>query len=162
MRTVIALGNPDNKHKNTRHNVGHIISDLLPNSNILKTSIHMNSSGIFIRENYPNLDYSNLLVIYDDTYTPLGRYKIKRVKTTSGTSHNGIKSIIKEINKDFYTLKIGIGLPPENTLSIEYVLSDFKDDELIIIKSLLLDIKNIVEDWYDNRSINMIQDKYNK
>ena len=63
----------------------------------------------------------------------IGRLRIRDKGSHGG--HRGIKSIIDAIGTDsFVRIKIGIGRPRAGMDSSDYVLSNFKKDELPILK----------------------------
>lgn len=106
----------------------------------------MNFCGIAVKQilDYYNIKEfkNNLLVIYDDMDINLGNFKLKFNGGDAG--HNGIKSIIQHIGKDFYRLRIGISRPLDKNYR-EYVLQDFLPDELMKINLLLPVIYNVLE-----------------
>jgi len=127
MKKIIGLGNPGEKYKTTRHNIGRIIlndwqkqeglSPFKKNTkiNALTTKgggfvlalpeTFMNSSGISVKKMIKKTE--DLWVVHDDTDLPFGTIRISKDKGSAG--HNGIESIIKEIKtKDFVRFRIGI------------------------------------------------------
>ncbi|NLY42878.1 MAG: aminoacyl-tRNA hydrolase [Clostridiaceae bacterium] len=163
MYLIVGLGNPGAQYAGTRHNVGFEVIDYLSsvyninmsrlkhkaligegfiqgNKVILaKPQTYMNLSGESVRDlkEWYKLDNSNIIVIYDDISLQLGRIRI-RAKGSDG-GHNGVKSIIYQMQSDvFPRIKIGIGQPshPDYDLA-DYVLGKFSREELeILIPSL--------------------------
>ena len=133
MILITGLGNPGNKFKSTRHNIGFEIIDSIhthykfpifrskfdglyskknifgENIVIFKPQTFMNLSGqpIKIIRQYFKLDkLKDLIVIHDDI--DMDFLKI-RIKTGGGHGgHNGVRDIIKYNGKDFYRVKFGI------------------------------------------------------
>ncbi len=163
MRLIIGLGNPGEKYKNNRHNIGYMVVDNLksqmsnvkssiPNSKfqIFKTNTSMNDSGSFVRHlvsQYPNIPVSNLYIVHDDLDIPLGSYKIQLGKGPK--DHKGLNSIYNELGTgDFWHVRVGIDNRTKNreqrTKGEEYVLQDFTDGERRIldrtIKKLQIDL----------------------
>lgn len=150
MIAIIGLGNPGEKYRNNRHNVGHLFVDYIkqekPIDNqikIFKTDCFMNQSGIFIKKLVRNLklEISNLIVAHDDLDIPLGKFKIQ--KGTGPQLHNGIESVENSLKaKDFWRIRIGVDArTKENWIDGEtYVLQNFKQDELQIIQSVFPEI----------------------
>ncbi len=156
---LAGLGNPGNKYKKTRHNIGFMFADwfgsihgadFTPDKHqalstdvrlndarvhLLKPQTYMNRSGRavagFIR--YYDVDHSRLLVVHDDIDMHPGRVKLVEGGGTGG--HNGIRSIVQELGGgDFYRLKIGVGRPGDGNghpqMEVDkYVLANFADDE---------------------------------
>ncbi len=162
MFLIAGLGNPGTKYDNTRHNVGfNTIDQLSVKLNIklskigfkgvygegevdgtrvilLKPQTFMNLSGESIRDisAWYKLPMENILVIYDDIDLEPGKIRV-RPKGSSGT-HNGMKSIIYQLQSDaFPRIRIGIGRAPERWDLADYVLSKFsKEDREVINGSI--------------------------
>ncbi len=178
MKLVVGLGNPGKEYKNTRHNIGFMILDnylgkvlfkkrfdaeyYINEDDILfvKPQTYMNLSGISIIKfiNYYKININDILIIQDDLDLKVGSYKIKRNSSSGG--HNGIKSIIKELDSnEFARLKVGIGkskLIPTD----KYVLSKIPTSELKLIKNNY-DIFNDIIDEFINNNIDSCMLKYN-
>lgn len=166
MKLIVGLGNPGKEYKNTRHNVGFMVVDNylkkvdwktkmetyfysteVNNEQIIfiKPLTYMNLSGLAVKKvvNFYKINIEDILVIQDDLDMEVGTYKIKRNSSAGG--HNGIKSIISELNTDkFARLKIGIGksatIPTE-----KYVVSKFSTTELEKINNNMNEFNNIIE-----------------
>ena len=150
MKLIIGIGNPGKEYENTRHNVGFIVLDhylknetmqekfnaLYCKKNIngevvyfIKPLTFVNLSGEAVKKyvDYFNIDLNDILVIQDDLDEPFGQYKLKKDSSSGG--HNGIKSIIKELNSNkFARLKIGIDIDDKKNI-IDFVLSKFSPEE---------------------------------
>jgi len=161
IKTIIGLGNPGEKYKNTRHNVGFIVADLVAKSLncdkkykekafshifecpdydviITKPQTFMNLSGSAVLNTLKDykIKPSEILVVYDDLDLPLGAVRL-RLKGSSG-GHNGIKSIINTIKtEEFPRLKIGIGRPEKKEEVSDYVLSPFTKEEKFLLDKVL-------------------------
>jgi len=156
---VVGLGNPGERYKLTRHNIGFMVIDRLADLHnirvnrikhkalegegiiggervvLVKPQTYMNNSGLSVLDVYQsyNLDLENLIVVYDDMDIDVGMIRI-RPKGSAG-SHNGMKSVIYHLNTDnFPRIRIGIGRRPEGVNAAEYVLSPFRENELPLIK----------------------------
>jgi len=147
MKVIVGLGNPGGNYSSTKHNFGFWIIDQLVEQRSLKykagkgeyvyaqdnecmfikPTTYVNSSGIAIKQildYYNNLNFNDLIVIYDDIAIDLGKIKFKAQGTDGG--HNGIKSIIYHLETDcFDRLKIGIGTSMKMRPSEQYVLKPF-------------------------------------
>ncbi|MBI4225727.1 aminoacyl-tRNA hydrolase [Candidatus Roizmanbacteria bacterium] len=158
MHLIVGLGNPGEKYKNNRHNVGFMFVDYM--AKLLNGSIAKKQFNNITIQQYNNLilakpltfmnhsgqavtkiltDYrvpiTDLLVVHDDLDIPIGKFKIQ--KGVGPRLHNGIESIEKSLGtKDFWRLRIGVdNRNPDNWVDGEtYVLNDFLLDE----KKLLL------------------------
>jgi len=105
----------------------------------------MNASGEAvakaIRELKINID--KLIVIYDDMDIPFGKIKLKRKGGSAG--HRGIDSIIEKIGTDnFIRVRVGIG-KDKGINGVDYVLSEFTEDEEVALPRILNDVRMAVE-----------------
>ena len=164
MFLLAGLGNPGAKYALNRHNVGFMAVDAIAEKNkfplfrkrfaglmcrgkiesedviLFKPSSYMNTSGqpLAAIVKFFKLPLSNVWVIHDDLDIELGRV---RVKTGGGAGgHNGLKSIDSHIGSDYSRLRIGIGRPPRDTDVSNYVLSDFKSNDLPWLDNLIPEI----------------------
>ena len=168
---IAGLGNPGDKYKNNRHNIGFQIIDTYltffsqnklidkfdseytsinfkeNKLHIIKPKTFMNESGIAVNKciNFFKIPLENLIVIYDEMDLSPGNIKIKFGGGSAG--HNGIKSIINCLGSEKFTrVKIGIGKPVNKEKISSYVLSNFTNDELNLFNEIKTNIKYIIED----------------
>lgn len=136
MYLIVGLGNPEGEYSNTRHNMGFdAINHLSQKLNItvtkekfkalygdgminnekvilLKPQTYMNLSGeaIIKFKDFYKIPAENIIVIYDDIDVDVGKIKIRK-KGGPGT-HNGMKSVVEELQtEDFPRIRVGIGKP---------------------------------------------------
>ncbi len=166
MNVIVGLGNPEDKYKNNRHNVGFILLDLFAKKHsmlwnyekkfdaqvcryedkliLIKPQTFMNNSGDSVQKilDYYKKDHSHLLVVHDDVDLPFGKVKI--TKGSSSAGHHGVEDIIKKVGTlDFGRLRVGVGRPANNKMDVaDYVLSDFTPEELEFIR--LIDLSQYV------------------
>lgn len=134
MYVIAGLGNPGKKYEKTRHNMGFLVLDEMAERHqikinrikhkaligegriggekvlLVKPQTYMNLSGESLREvmNYYDVPITNLVVVYDDLDIETGSLRIRK-KGSSG-SHNGMKSIIYQLQSDqFPRVRVGIG-----------------------------------------------------
>ena len=173
---IIGLGNPEDKYKNTRHNLGFLlIEQLLKRHNsqtVLKNKLksyysefhfegikynlfmpntYMNNSGEAVKAilDWYRLETQQLVIIVDDIDIPLGKIRFRDRGGSGG--HNGLKSIIKNLNsEEFKRIRIGIGTPPSieknkdhNTVS--HVLGRISKDEKEIFEKVFIRIIETIE-----------------
>lgn len=157
MKLIIGLGNPGQKYKNTRHNIGFMVLNALAqkldlnfklekkfNSEIAQITIKgqktilakpqtfMNNAGFAAQTliSFYKIDpKKDLTIIYDDIDLPLGEI---RTSGLSSAGHNGMQSIIQSLGtNEINRFRIGIlNLPKEqipNTAN--YVLGNFSQKE---------------------------------
>ena len=173
---VVGLGNPGNKYTYTRHNSGFLCLDMLSdklnfkidrlkfkslicdtNINghrciVMKPQTFMNNSGEAVREcaAFYKIPAEKVIVIYDDISLDVGKLRIRRKGTDGG--HNGIKSIIYHLNSDqFPRIKVGCGKKPHPDYDlIDWVISEFKKDELKALEPALSNACKALELMLDN------------
>lgn len=182
MKLVVGLGNPGREYKNTRHNIGFMVLDnYLGKVNwktkmenyyymeevngeqimFIKPLTYMNLSGLAVSKivNFYKIDIKDILVIQDDLDMNVGTYKIKRNSSSGG--HNGIKSIIAELNSDeFARLKVGIGKSIQIPTD-KYVLGKFSTDEENKINENMDTFNEIIKSFITN-GIEDTMASYNK
>ena len=98
---------------------------------LLKPQTYMNLSGESVIEaiQFYKIDLEDVIVIYDDMDVETGKIKIR--KQGSAGSHNGMKSIISEIQtQEFPRIRIGIGRPTYEYDKINYVIGHIPEEEL--------------------------------
>ncbi len=159
MNIVVGLGNPEQKYKNTYHNVGFAVLDALAKKlNIefskqkykalvgegvfngeklllVKPQTYMNLSGesvVLLKEKFKD---ARIIVVVDDIDLPKGNIRY-REHGSAGT-HNGLRSIVSYIGQDFERIKVGIGRDISLDLA-DYVLSKYDENvfEPIIQKTV--------------------------
>ena len=190
MFVVIGLGNPGKDYTNTRHNVGFNTIDLLAERNdikinkikfksvygegliggekvlLVKPQTYMNNSGITALDiyNFYKLPIENIIVVVDDIDIDFGTVKVKR-KGSAG-SHNGLKSIIFQLQKDdFPRVKIGIGDKRPGQDLANFVLGRFSKEEKQDIEEAIINAAMAVETIIKediNKAMNKFNTKGNK
>jgi len=183
---VVGLGNPGSKYKDTRHNVGFNTIDCLAQRNntkiskikfkalygetqigkekvlLIKPQTYMNRSGESVMEvcNFYKLPVEKIIVIVDDIDISFGSLRI-RAKGSAG-SHNGMKSIIYQLQSDdFPRVRIGVGKPIEGQDLADYVLSGFNKEERVIIDEAIERAAKAVEKII-TEGINSAMNEYNR
>lgn len=185
MYCIVGLGNPGLKYENTRHNAGFLTIDYLANKfgidvkkskfkslygqgvisgqkvMLVKPQTYMNNSGEAVREikNFYKFDMDKLIVIYDDIDIEFGTIRIRK-KGSAGT-HNGMKSIIYQIQDDkFPRIKIAVGKKPEYMDLANFVLSGFTEKEAEVIREEIKLAADSIETMIES-SIDMSMNKFN-
>jgi PTH1 family peptidyl-tRNA hydrolase len=162
---IAGLGNPGQKYRNTRHNIGFDVVDRLAvrlngtwrhearfeaetstveldgrKCLLVKPQTYMNDSarslGAVLR--YHKFEPESLLVVYDDLTLDLGRAKLSAQGSAGG--HNGIADLLERIGPGFLRYRIGIGAKPTKEMDLaDYVLSQFKPAEREILAERMPD-----------------------
>lgn len=148
MYLIVGLGNPGEKYRETRHNLGFWVLDILYGGGweeaelyryaewmlegvpvvLIEPLTYMNRSGLAVGEAVERWEVrlGRLLVILDDVNLPLGRLRL-RLKGSDG-GHKGLASVIEALgSEEFPRLRLGIGRPADGDL-ITYVLSPFEEE----------------------------------
>ena len=154
MYTIIGLGNPEKDYSNTRHNMGFNTINKLANEFeievtkskfkglygagmiegekviLLKPQTFMNLSGESVKEiiQFYKLEIEQIIVIYDDIDIEPGTIKLR--KAGGPGTHNGMKSVVHELNtQNFKRVRVGIGVPENKEDLIEYVIGPIPEEE---------------------------------
>ncbi len=149
MQLLVGLGNPGDKYRHNRHNVGFMAADaiaarygfagfrqkfqgLITEGTIdgekvllLKPQTFMNSSGDSIQQvaQFYKLTAADVTVFYDEIDLSPGKVRIKRGGGAGG--HNGLRSIDPQIGPDYRRVRIGVGHPGHKDAVMPHVLGDF-------------------------------------
>ena len=97
---------------------------------------YMNNSGIPVQKisQFYKIDSSDIYIVHDDLDLEVGDYRIQFDRSAAG--HNGIKSIIENLNtQTFYRIRVGIAKPKNNIPIEDYVLQSFTSEELSVLDS---------------------------
>ena len=168
MKLIVGLGNIGEEYKLTRHNIGFIVIDeILKDINystinkpafkgllykfndylFLKPLTYMNLSGesVVAVKNFYKIDNDDIIVIHDDLDLRLGALRFKKGGGSGG--HNGLKSIDSHIGNDYHRIRIGIGRPQNKDEVVDFVLSNFSNEELEKLQNTISNVKKAVFDW---------------
>ena len=185
MMLLVGLGNPSPNNLNNRHNVGFLIIDainekfklskqkpkfkgLLTTGKIneqkvfaIKPLTFMNRSGICIKEliEYFKINVKDVFVFHDDMDIDIGKVKVKLGGSNAG--HNGIDSIDKNIGKNYFRIRIGIGRPKNNSNSADHVLDNFSIDEKGNVEEVTKNIINSMSILI-NKDLDLFSSKINQ
>jgi len=171
VKLVIGLGNPGSQYAETRHNIGWMVLDRLADRAgrsgrgrqrdasesvqirlkgldlvLAKPLTYMNDSGVAVRKLLARerVQLTDVLVIADDFALPFGKLRFREAGSHGG--HNGLRSIIEELESEkFSRLRVGIGEPGRG--AIDHVLSKFAADERARLPILLDAAADAVEAW---------------
>jgi len=154
MKLIVGLGNPGDKYKNTRHNVGFEVVARLTKQfatatprarfqgEILEATIagqkallltpltYMNLSGqsVLATRDFYKIENQEILIVCDDFNLPLAKLRL-RPKGSSG-GQKGLEDILRRLGtEELPRLRIGVGVPPPGRDVAAYVLSRFTKDE---------------------------------
>ena len=172
MRVICGLGNPGDRYRLTRHNVGFRVVDLLADRwRVGSGRVHEGAAVVEV--NHPLLDEhvllvkpvrfmnhsgppvraavrragadpaSDLLVVADDIDLPLGRLRLRREGSAGG--HNGLRDIIDALGSDdFARMRVGIGRGGD---AVDHVLSTFTRREEELGRMAVASAADAAERW---------------
>ena len=157
---IAGLGNPGNRYKYTRHNIGFLVLDALVDKRnaawqekksffkkaryttarysfegqdilLVKPLLYMNRSGQAIGPLVnANNDPESSLIVVHDDLD-LPFERMKLKKKGGAGGHRGIESILSALGTEhFFRLKMGIGRPEAGEACEEYVLRPFSEEQL--------------------------------
>lgn len=172
---LFGLGNPGERYRHTRHNLGQAALELLARRHsltwergrgpfvfsrwscadreitLLESLTYMNDSGRAL-EGHAGTDPRTLLVLCDDMSLPLGRLRIRAGGGSGG--HLGLESVITSLGTErFARMRLGIGSPPARIDWSEFVLMPFLEEERKaageLLESAVDALETIVEEGLD-------------
>ncbi|MER2999668.1 aminoacyl-tRNA hydrolase [Pontibacter populi] len=158
---IVGLGNIGPEYAKTRHNIGFMVLDHLAKKHdakfdvsrhsfvteiktkgrtfvLVKPTTYMNLSGKAVSHwlNSLKLTPEQMLVITDDLALPFGTLRI-RMKGSAG-GHNGLKHIEQTLgNNNYPRLRFGVGDAFHKGKQVDYVLSNFSNDEQAELQTLI-------------------------
>lgn len=164
MKLIVGLGNPGPEYRETRHNVGFKVADVLAerwraadqwrekfDALHVKTSAagesvilakpltFMNLSGQAVvgLSGFYKIEPADILVVTDDVTLPLGRLRARRDGSAGG--HNGLKSIIQSLaTQAFPRMRVGVGRGDSRRDLADHVLGRFAPDEHDTVSAAVL------------------------
>lgn len=175
MYLIVGLGNPEEEYSNTRHNMGFdVVNELSRECNIkvskskfdafygmgeinskkiilVKPQTYMNLSGesVIKFKKFYKISNKQIIVIYDDIDLKTGDIRIK-AKGSAG-SHNGMKSVVENLNtQDFIRVRVGIGAPENKADIINYVIGKIPKREREVLDQAIIKAKNSVIEILEN------------
>jgi len=168
---VVGLGNPGEKYRRTRHNVGEEAVQLLAerrsvtlkggrdNALIAETRLgdervvlafpitYMNDSGQAVGSmvrRYRIETPEQLIVIHDELDLQPGDLRVKAGGGLAG--HNGLRSIEQHLKtRDFLRIRIGVGKPPSKEHGTGHVLSRIPRRERALLDERVADAADAAE-----------------
>jgi peptidyl-tRNA hydrolase, PTH1 family len=159
VRFVVGLGNPGERYRRTRHNVGFMVLDALAarvgrgqgreegeawvaradfagvDSLLVKPLTFMNRSGeavaaLLAQEGGGPRD---LVVVVDDIALDLGWIRVRDRGSHGG--HNGLRSLIEVLgSEEFPRVRVGIRKGDTGADLAEYVLAPFPADDILVVQ----------------------------
>ena len=162
MRLVVGLGNPGDRYRRTRHNVGFMVADALAARAgvtrwaeegdawtaearvggetvlLVKPATFMNRSGVAVERLLAarGAGPAELVAVVDDVALDLGMLRVRERGSHGG--HNGLRSLIEVLGTDdFARVRVGIGKGEAQDDLALYVLSEFPDDDVLVVQEMV-------------------------
>jgi PTH1 family peptidyl-tRNA hydrolase len=162
MRIVVGLGNPGERYRRTRHNLGFMVVDalaaralardwrLLGEARVaeavlagqplllVKPLTFMNRSGVAVEEvlGASGRGPQDVIVVVDDVALPLGTLRFRERGSHGG--HNGLRSLVDVLGtEEFARLRVGIQKDEPGGDLADYVLSEFPEDDVLVVQEVV-------------------------
>ena len=187
IRLIVGLGNPGEKHEQTRHNAGFWFVDSLARREgatfkleskfkgevayfscqgekiwLLKPQTYMNDSGESLRPfcDFYKITSDQVFVAHDEIDLPNGEVKIKWAGGHGG--HNGLRSIFAHLSKNIWRLRIGVGHPGHKDQVVNYVLKRINQHDRDEIDNAIIDAMNVIEECIAGEMESAMKDLHTK
>ncbi len=168
-RLILGLGNPGERYRNTRHNVGfEVVGELARRRSVelarleCKTlraddgdltlgipQTYMNRSGYAARclVERRGFEPGNMLIVFDEVNLPLAQLRLRTQGSPGG--HRGMESIVRSLNTDRVPrLRLGIGPEAGATEDlVEFVLEPFEASEREPVGEMIARAADACESW---------------
>ena len=174
VKLLIALGNPGDQYRDTRHNAGWWLADHLAarwsfgpfrrqgsvaetrggaagkDVLLVKPLTYMNRSGRALRGYRDRESFqfaTDLLVLVDDVDLAPGTFRVRGTGSSGG--HNGLLSIEGALrSRDFARLRVGVGAPADRGVDrADWVLAPPRPDEEETILTAFDRMSEAIECW---------------
>lgn len=157
---IVGLGNIGAEYELTRHNIGFLVADYLAdeakatfqtsrlastasfkhkgkNIHLVKPSTFMNLSGKAVNYwmQHLKIPIENTLIITDDISLPVAKIRLRSKGSSAG--HNGLKNIEETVGNGYSRLRIGIGDNFSKGGQVDYVLSKFNSEEMVMLPKII-------------------------
>ncbi len=162
MNLIVGLGNPGERYRFTRHNIGFQVLEFLAvewsipinrekmgacwgrgsfeNNDVilLKPNTFMNLSGEVVSRfvRYFRINIEDMMVVYDDIDLEFGTTRIREGGGSGG--HKGVQSIIEKLGDNkFIRIRMGVDRPEKTYDVSNYVLGVFDQHQRGAVKSYI-------------------------
>lgn len=167
---MVGLGNPGERYRRTRHNVGFMVVDALATRwgvgkgrveeevwlasaerggrslLLVKPLTFMNRSGAAVERVLSScgLPAEDMVVVLDDAALPLGQIRVRPRGSHGG--HNGLRSLLEVLGTDEFTrVRVGIRKGEAPADLADYVLSEFPQEDVLVVQEMVGTAADAVE-----------------
>jgi PTH1 family peptidyl-tRNA hydrolase len=169
LKAIVGLGNPGEEYRGTRHNVGFEVVDelaarwkaklkkwksiadvaVIKDRGVVlvepRTFMNLSGQAIHAVMAFYRILPAEVLVIVDEVQLRLGKLRLRPSGSAGG--HNGLKSVIEHVGREFPRLRIGVDRGhPEWDLS-DRVLSKFPPSERDVVDRAIARAADAVETY---------------
>ncbi len=168
-RLVVGLGNPGDRYRGTRHNVGFEVVDELARRQqvavgrrqfrallgeyrfgavrviLVKPQTYMNMSGEAVSAvaHMYRVEPGHVIVVSDDVALPVGKVRLRLQGSAGG--HNGLKSVAQHLGSQGHPrVRIGVGGGGMQELT-DHVLGRYTSTERLLVNDAVLWAADAVE-----------------
>ena len=168
MKYVVGIGNPEDKYRGTRHNIGFRAADDLAGEKkwqhnaSLQAEICEPQEGVWLLkpQTYVNLtgrtvsllkerflaQPAEVLVVCDDVNLVFGKLRLRSSGSSGG--HHGLENVIQEFGSDaFSRLRIGVGSEKMPKDLAGFVLQRFGKEEEKLLPEVMAKAVSICRAW---------------
>ena len=188
MKIVVGLGNPGRSYARARHNVGWMVVERL--AALHRATIHrrvrrhlrlvamygdftngeqavrlfkpytmMNRSGEALAALPREVVPEDLLLVCDDVNLPLGRLRLRAQGSSGG--HHGLQSCFEVLGTERVSrLRIGVGGGDPGADLSRFVLSNFTEEEHLLVEEMTGRAAQAAQTWVDN-GVEVAMNRYN-
>ena len=188
VKLLIALGNPGEEYRDTRHNAGWWLADHLvvrwsldpfrragpvaesqggvagKDVLLVKPLTYMNRSGRVLRRYREHEDFvpaRDLLILVDDVDLEPGKFRLRATGSAGG--HNGLLSIESALrSREYARLRVGVGAPEDRDVDrADWVLAPPRQDEEEAVLTAFDMMSEAVECWLSDGA-EMAMNRFNR
>ena len=186
MKLIVGFGNPGPEYRDTRHNVGFMIADVLVDrwrvadqwrekfeALLIKTTVgdepviltkpltFMNLSGqaVAALAGFYKIESADVFIVTDDVALPLGKLRARREGGAGG--HNGLKSVIQHLGTQaFPRMRVGVGRGANGRGLSDHVLGRFDAAERDTVSAAVLRAADATE-MFISEGIERVMNAFN-